>query len=43
MSELGERRGTVVTRDEEELVEVEGGTIEIVPAWRFLLTLDETA
>jgi len=40
-AELGVRRGTVVTRDEEELVEVEGGTVEIVPAWRFLLMLDK--
>lgn len=37
MGELGLRRGVVVTRAEEEVVEGEWGTIEVVPAWRFLL------
>lgn len=33
------RTGTVVTRGEEETVRVDAGTIEVVPAWRFLLDL----
>ncbi len=37
MAELGACRGTVVTRDEEETVAVDAGSIEVVPAWRFLL------
>ena len=39
MAELGLRTGTVVTREEEEMVRVDAGTIEVVPAWRFLLDL----
>ena len=37
MAELRLRTGTIVTRDEEETVPVDGGAIEVVPAWRFLL------
>ena len=37
MTELRLRTGTIVTRDEEETVPVDGGAIEVVPAWRFLL------
>ena len=37
MAELGARTGTVVTRDEEERIAVDPGSIEVVPAWRFLL------
>ena len=37
MAETGLRTGTIVTRDEEETVPVDGGEIEVVPAWRFLL------
>jgi predicted AAA+ superfamily ATPase len=32
--------GTIVTRRDEDRVEVEGGTIEVLPAWRFLLEID---
>ena len=39
MAELGLRTGTVVTREEEEMVRIDAGTIEVVPAWRFLLDL----
>ncbi len=37
MAETGLRTGTIVTRDEEETASVDGGAIEVVPAWRFLL------
>lgn len=41
MAELGLARGTLVTRDEEGQVATEGGAIEIVPVWRFLLQLPD--
>ena len=37
MAELGTRTGTVVTRNEEETIAVDAGSIDVVPAWRFLL------
>jgi hypothetical protein len=37
MGELELTRGTIVTRDEQERIECPGGTIEVVPIWRFLL------
>ncbi|MCC7527050.1 MAG: ATP-binding protein, partial [Candidatus Melainabacteria bacterium] len=40
MSELKLKTGTLVTRSEAELVEVDAGKITIAPAWRFLLDLD---
>lgn len=40
MSEMKLKVGTIVTRSEDELVEVEAGKITIVPAWRFSLDLD---
>jgi uncharacterized protein len=43
MAELGLATGTIVTRNEEEQMEVEAGTIEVAPAWRFLLSLPESA
>jgi uncharacterized protein len=39
MAELSLKIGTIVTRNEEERIETGGGTIEVVPAWRFLLDL----
>lgn len=39
MTELGLKSGKIVTRNEEELVESGGRTIEVVPVWRFLLDL----
>lgn len=39
MAELGLKSGTIVTRSEEERIDVGGGTIEVVPTWRFLLDL----
>ncbi len=41
MAELGVGSGTIVTRNKEEQFDVEGGTIEVVPAWRFLLNMPE--
>ena len=41
MAELGLRSGTIVTRGDEEEIEVEGGKIAVVPAWRFLLDSSE--
>jgi uncharacterized protein len=43
MAELGTKTGTIVTRNEEEKIDVEGGTIKVVPAWRFLLDMPESA
>jgi len=43
MAELGPKTGTVVTRNEDERMDVEAGTIEVVPAWRFLLGLPQSA
>ena len=39
MEELGLSSGIIVTRNEEEEIKVPSGTISIVPAWRFLLTI----
>ena len=41
MTELGIQYGTIVTRGEEEEIEIDGGKIEVVAAWRFLLNLPE--
>jgi len=37
MEELGVRTSTLVTMNDDEVVEVESGTISVVPAWRWLL------
>lgn len=37
MAEWQVSTGTVVTRGQEERIDVVGGIIEVVPAWRFLL------
>jgi len=39
MDELGLRAGTIVTREQEETLPVDAGSIEVLPAWRFLLDL----
>lgn len=39
MAELKLPRGILVTRNEEERIGVESGTIDVQPAWRFLLNL----
>lgn len=41
MTELSTRNAKLVTRDETGQVEVEAGTVEIVPVWRFLLDLED--
>jgi len=41
MAELGLTSGTIVTRHEDEVIAAGGGTIEVVPIWRFLLDLPE--
>lgn len=40
MEELDVERGIVVTRDEDESVDLPGGTVELKSIWRFLLELD---
>jgi uncharacterized protein len=42
MAELDLNRGTIVTRSEEERIEDDHGIIDVVPAWRFLISLPET-
>jgi len=39
MGELGITAGTIVTRSQEEKIKVREGHIEVLPAWRFLLSL----
>jgi len=42
MKELGQKSGTIVTRNEETLIKYTGSsTIKVVPIWRFLLDLPE--
>ena len=43
MAELKLTSGTIVTRSEEEKIDGKFGTIDVVPVWRFLLNLPETA
>lgn len=40
MVELQLSAGTIVTRGEEEQIKTAAGTIEVIPVWRFLLSLD---
>jgi hypothetical protein len=42
MVELGLKNGIIVTRNEEERIDSETGTIEVIPAWRYLLDLPES-
>jgi predicted AAA+ superfamily ATPase len=37
MAELGMGSGTIVTRLDDEVINLDGGKIEVLPAWRFLL------
>jgi uncharacterized protein len=43
MAELGLKIGTIVTRGGEEQIKTDAGTINVVQAWRFLLSLPEIA
>jgi predicted AAA+ superfamily ATPase len=42
LRELKLETGVIVTRDEEERIEVESGWIDVVPTWRFLLNLPDS-
>ena len=39
MSELKLPQGIIVTRNEEDLIRVESGKIDVIPVWRFLLNM----
>jgi predicted AAA+ superfamily ATPase len=39
MAELGIAEATIVTRSEEERITMDKGSINVTPAWRFLLEL----
>jgi len=39
MTELSLKTGIIVTQNEERNIEIAAGTIKILPAWRFLLSL----
>lgn len=39
MAELGLKTGTIVTRNEDERIDIETGSIKVVPTWRFLLDI----
>lgn len=43
MAELNLSSGTIVTRGEEEQIAVDSGKIDVIPAWRFLLHLQDAA
>jgi uncharacterized protein len=43
MAELGIKNGTIVTRNSDEQIKTDAGTIDMIPAWRFLLDLPESA
>lgn len=43
MTELKLSQGIIVTRNEEEQIRVDSGKIDVVPAWRFLLNMPESA
>jgi len=43
MAELNLKTGTIVTRNEDGRMDVEAGTIEVIPAWRFLVGLPDSA
>ena len=40
MAEHGQRSASIVTRGQEEQIEVDAGIIEVLPAWRFLLGVE---
>lgn len=42
MAELELKEGTIVTRGEDEQIQVDAGIIKVVPAWRFLLNLQDS-
>ncbi len=42
MAELGVSSGTIVTRNDQQQIQLDHGTIHVVPMWRFLLELPES-
>jgi uncharacterized protein len=42
MTELKLSQGIIVTRNEEEQIQVDSGKIDVVPAWKFLLNMPES-
>jgi uncharacterized protein len=42
MAELGLKTGTIVTRNDDERIKTDAGIIDVIPAWRFLLNLQES-
>ncbi len=40
MDELNLANATIVTRQEEDSIDVDAGLVEVVPAWRFLLDFE---
>ena len=43
MAELKIRTGIIVTRIQEEQITIDGGNIQVIPAWRFLIDPPDTA
>ena len=43
MADLELKEGTIVTRGEDEQIHVDAGVIKVIPAWRFLLNLLDSA
>jgi predicted AAA+ superfamily ATPase len=43
MTELKLKQGIIVTRNEEDVISVDSGKIDVVPAWRFLLNIQGKA
>jgi len=41
MREFRLRKGTILTHDETEFIAVDGGKIDVVPVWQWLLRYDE--
>jgi hypothetical protein len=41
MAELKLTQSCIVTRNEEERIELDSGVIEVMPAWRFILNLPD--
>ncbi|HPO14122.1 MAG TPA: ATP-binding protein [Candidatus Hydrogenedentes bacterium] len=41
MKELGLKEAAIVTRNEDDRIEVDAGTIAVTPAWRFLLDMPD--
>jgi len=41
MNEIKIKTSTIVTRNEDESIEIDAGTVQVVPAWRFLLGLPD--